>query len=58
LIHKTAVVSPKAKLGPYVFIGAGCRIEDGVRISNSIIYAGVEVKVLAKFKENIRASVI
>lgn len=45
LVHSTANISPKAKLGPYVVIGAGCKVDDGVCIKNSIIQAGVEIRV-------------
>lgn len=35
----------QSKLGPYVVIGAGVKIGDNVRIKNSVIQAGVEIKV-------------
>ena len=38
-------MSATAKLGPHVVIGAGCVIGEGVRIINSILLDGVEVKV-------------
>jgi len=44
IIHPTAHVDPTAVLGPNVVIGANCKIGAGVRISNSTIFWGTEVK--------------
>lgn len=40
---------PSAKLGNNVVIGAGCEIGEGVRIKDSLILDGVEIKVFSKF---------
>ena len=43
--HESAKVSSvDTDIGPNVVIGAGCVIEDGVKISNSTIMAGTHVK--------------
>lgn len=64
MIHFSAHVDPSAsvifflfihilylKIGPNVTIGAGARIGKGVKIENSIILEGVEIKVYIKKKK-------
>jgi UDP-3-O-[3-hydroxymyristoyl] glucosamine N-acyltransferase len=44
IIDETAAVSDGAEVGPYVVIGANCRLETGVRIfANATIYDGVTI---------------
>ncbi|KAG1677906.1 hypothetical protein FOA52_001324 [Chlamydomonas sp. UWO 241] len=44
LIDETAKIGDGCLIGPDVSIGAGCVIEDGVRLSNCVIMKGVHVK--------------
>ena len=44
IIHPSAKVDPSAQLGPNVVIGENCTIWAGVRIANSTIFGGTEVK--------------
>jgi len=44
LIHPLAKIHPSSKLGPNVSIGANAIIGEGVRVMNSIILDGAEIK--------------
>ena len=43
-IHPTAIIDPSAKIGPNVFVGPRVILSRGVRVKDSIILDGVEVK--------------
>lgn len=45
LVHETAKIGQGCSIGPNVSIGAGCVVEDGVRISNATVMRGVKIKV-------------
>jgi len=44
LIDPTAQIDPTAIIGPNVIIGPNCKIGKGVRILNSALFEGVEIK--------------
>lgn len=44
LIHPSAIIDPTAIIGPNVIIGANCKVGKGVRILNSALFEGAEIK--------------
>ena len=47
ILHPTAKIGRDCKIGPNVSIGIECVIEDGARISNSVLLHRVKARPLA-----------
>jgi len=52
-IHDTATVHSSAVIGPNVSVGNGAQIGAGVRVCNSIILPGAELKVTFCFYQTL-----
>lgn len=47
-VDATATVDPSAQLGPVVVVGAGCRIDAGATVAESVLHDGVRVGPAAR----------
>ena len=49
ILHPTAKIGRDCKIGPNVSIGIECVIDDGARISNSVLLHRVKARLLVAF---------